>query len=138
MTNMTLTKYEKETIILFNEGEEVDTLLGWQQIGNDIGYIIMALACGYLTLLGWRYAFAVHAGGIISLILTIMFFPKDSEGHKTEAHKVEGKTHLTGAAIFWLLFVLAFSYVVRHADKYPKLVKLFVKSSYLVDKPNRY
>ena len=22
---------------LFNEGEEVDTLLGWQQIGNDIG-----------------------------------------------------------------------------------------------------
>ena len=105
---MTLTKYEKETIILFNEGEEVDTLLGWQQIGNDIGYIIMALACGYLTLLGWRYAFAVHAVGIISLILTIMFFPKDSEGHKTEAHKVEGKTHLTGAAIFWLLFVLVF------------------------------
>lgn len=93
---------------LFNEGEEVDTLLGWQQIGNDIGYIIMALACGYLTLLGWRYAFAVHAVGIISLILTIMFFPKDSEGHKTEAHKVEGKTHLTGAAIFWLLFVLVF------------------------------
>ena len=43
-----------------------------------------------------------------------------------------------GFEVLWLLFVLAFSYVVRHADKYPKLVKLFVKSSYLVDKPNRY
>lgn len=94
---------------LFNEGEEIDTLLGWQQIGNDIGYIIMALACGYLTLMGWRYAFAVHAVGLISLILTIMFFPDDSQGHavKEEAKSAE-KSHLTGAAIFWLLFVLVF------------------------------
>ena len=43
-----------------------------------------------------------------------------------------------GFEVLWLLSVLAFSYVVRHADKYPKLVKLFVKSSYLVDKPNRH
>lgn len=35
-----------------------------------------------------------------------------------------------------LLFVLVFSYVVRHADKHPKLVRLFVKPSYLIDKPD--
>ncbi|WP_455254651.1 hypothetical protein [Ruminococcus sp.] len=39
-----------------------------------------------------------------------------------------------GMEVFWLLFVLVFSYVVRHADKHPKLVRLFVKPSYLIDK----
>ena len=95
---------------LFDKDEEIDTLLGWQQIGNDIGYIIMAMACGYLTLLGWRYAFAVHAVGIISLVLTIIYFPDDSQGKAAPAdnNKSAGKTHVTGAAIFWLLFVLVF------------------------------
>ncbi len=41
-----------------------------------------------------------------------------------------------GMEILWLLFILTFSYVVRHADKHPKLVKLFVKQDYLVDKSN--
>ncbi len=97
---------------LFDEGEEQDTLLGWQQIGNDIGYIIMALACGYLTLLGWRWAFAVHAVGLISLVLTVIFFPSDSKiaSHQDApaAQKPAGKLHMTGAAIFWLIFVLIF------------------------------
>ena len=98
---------------LFDKQEERDTLLGWQQIGNDIGYIIMALACGYLTLLGWRWAFAVHAVGIISLILTIIFFPSDSKQIAVaqtvnEEKKPAGKMHMTGAAIFWLIFVLVF------------------------------
>lgn len=98
---------------LFDEREEQDTLLGWQQIGNDIGYIIMALACGYLTLLGWRWAFAVHAVGLISLVLTILLFPSDSKVAKPEhatvqAAKSAGKMHMTGAAIFWLIFVLIF------------------------------
>ena len=39
-----------------------------------------------------------------------------------------------GFEVLWLLSVLVFSYVVRHADKYPKLVRLFVKPSYLIDK----
>ena len=39
-----------------------------------------------------------------------------------------------GFEVLWLLFVLTFSYVVRHADKHPKLVRLFVKPSYLIDK----
>lgn len=99
--------------VLFDKREEQDTLLGWQQIGNDIGYIIMALACGYLTLLGWRWAFAVHAVGLISLVLTIIFFPSDPKkvdpGPAAAAEqKPAGKVHLTGAAIFWLLFVLVF------------------------------
>lgn len=39
-----------------------------------------------------------------------------------------------GMETLWLLHILTFSYVVRHADKHPKLVKLFVKQDYLVDK----
>ena len=62
---------------LFNEGEEVDTLLGWQQIGNDIGYIIMALACGYLTLLGWRYGYiTVAAVSALVVALLIWYFKR--------------------------------------------------------------
>lgn len=101
---------------LFAKGEEQDTMLGWQQIGNDIGYIIMAIACGYLTLIGWQWAFAVHAVGLLSLIFTVLYFPADSKKAEpvkentgaTEKKTTSGKVIMTGAAIFWLLFVLVF------------------------------
>ena len=107
----------------FDKGEEEHTMLGWQQTGNDIGYIIMALAAGYLTLISWQACFAVHLVGVLSLLATIIWLPNNDFEQKAVAEKeklyaaeneanakaMEGQTvHLTGAAIFWLAIVLIY------------------------------
>lgn len=98
-------------IFTYFDGEEQDTMLGWQQIGNDIGYIIMALAAGYLALISWQAGFWVHLVGLIALVLTIALFPQDKKsGAKAveETAKVEGKVHLTMESIVWLILILVF------------------------------
>ncbi len=103
------------------DGDEQDTMLGWQQIGNDVGYIIMAISAGYLALAGWQAGFWVHIVGLVSLIITIVCFPQDMKNGKSifvdaeeeaanAAQKAanKGKTHLTGITLSWLVLVLIF------------------------------
>lgn len=57
------------------------------------------------------------------------------------AHTRESRNTLlvVWAVLFglWLLFVIASSYVMTNADRYPRLVKLFVKPEYLVRKSKK-
>lgn len=94
----------------FPEKEAQDTVLGWQQVGNSGGNVIVALACGYLTLISWRMAFLVHLIGVISLVAVLLWFPADKKVEKvrTGEKAAQGKRHLTLACIFWLLVVFVF------------------------------
>lgn len=103
-----------DTVLIFDHFEDKDqqnTMLGWQQVGNDIGYIVMALAAGYLTLISWQAAFIVHALGILSLVIVIFFLPNDvikTTSDAKEDAKPAGRKYLTIGCIFWLLMVLIF------------------------------
>lgn len=101
-------------VLVFDHFDDVDqqnSLLGWTHIGNDLGYVIMAMAAGYLTLISWQAVFAVHAVGIIALIVVLVCLPNDkaNASEKTaETAKPAGKVHVTGAAVFWFVMILLF------------------------------
>lgn len=102
-------------VLVFDHFDDVDqqnSLLGWTHIGNDLGYVIMAMAAGYLTLVSWQAVFVVHAVGIIALLVVIFCLPNDraststAEVTQTANTKPVGKRHITGAAVFWFIVVL--------------------------------
>lgn len=104
-------------VLVFDHFDDVDqqnSLLGWTHIGNDLGYVIMAMAAGYLTLISWQTVFLVHAVGIIALLVVIFCLPNDRAvrpvGEATRATDVKpaGRRHITGAAVFWVVVMLFF------------------------------
>lgn len=52
-----------------NDNEEVNKLLGYQNIMNNSGYIIAALAISYLITLSWHAVFLVYAFALPILFL---------------------------------------------------------------------
>ena len=95
----------------FDDVDQQNSLLGWTHIGNDLGYVIMALAAGYLTLISWQAVFVVHTIGIIAVIVVITCLPNDKAVGSVKAAETEkpaGKVHVTGAAVFWFIVILLF------------------------------
>lgn len=104
-------------VLIFDNFRDVDqqnSLLGWTHIGNDLGYVVMAMAAGYLTLISWQAVFAVHAVAIIALLVVIFCLPNDKANiQPTKVSQIAdakpvGKRHITGAAIFWFFVILLY------------------------------
>lgn len=87
---------------------------------------------------------------------TLYFLKKDLENEKTNIYSISTKdnTYITldrtnennkemrvviiGFSVFflfiWIIYIIASVYIMNHAEKYPKAIKWFVKSNYIIKK----
>ena len=57
------------------EGQEKQTMLGWQNSANNIGSMLMTFLGGYLALMGWPYGYLVYLLGIPGIIFALLAVP---------------------------------------------------------------
>jgi len=67
------------------DGNERQTMLGWQNSANNIGSMIMTFLSGFLALMGWHFGYLVYLLGIPGIIFAAIAVP--------------GKKHNQSAAI---------------------------------------
>lgn len=109
-----------------NDNEEVNKLLGYQNIMNNSGYIIAALAISYLVTLSWHAVFLVYAFALPILFL-FQYFVKVPKKHSKKKQKevahasFKQKFPLT---IVWIgiLIFLIFIFYMALAYKLPSFI----------------
>lgn len=105
-----------------NDNEEVNKLFGYQNIMNNSGYIIAALAISYLITLSWHAVFLVYAFALPILFLFQYFVKVPKKKQKEVAHaSFKQKFPLT---IVWIgiLIFLIFIFYMALAYKLPSFI----------------
>lgn len=105
-----------------NDNEEVNKLLGYQNIMNNSGYIIAALAISYLITLSWHAVFLVYAFALPILFLFQYFVKVPKKKQKEVAHaSFKQKFPLTIVWIGILIFLIFILYMAL-AYKLPSFI----------------
>ncbi|MGT2755142.1 MFS transporter [Streptococcus ovis] len=108
------------------EGDELSSMLGFQNAMGSVGSGLCSLALGYLLTFGWQAAFSIYFLAIPAIILFAVFVPSDKKvipEKVTSEEKVVTKQKLTLpvfliAAVLFLFFI----FLVPMSYKMPQLV----------------
>lgn len=86
------------------EGKEIENLMGYNGIVQNIGGIVFQLLGGVLCAISWRYTFLAHLLCIIPLIIVIFLLPEPAKVEKTKDEKVK----MPGMVYVWSVIFLVY------------------------------
>ena len=99
------------------EGQEKQTMLGWQNSANNIGSMLMTFLGGFLARLGWNFGYLVYLLGIFGIFFSILGVPGKSIGSKQKDSgslvQTRGKFHfvilkeMIVTALFLIIYAAA-------------------------------
>lgn len=100
-------------IIRLFQGKEVEDLMGYNGVIQNIGGIVFSLLGGVICAINWRDTFLAHLLAIIPFVVVIFLLPEPT---KTESIKGE-KVKMPGMVYVWSIIFLVYELLL-----YPMLV----------------
>lgn len=91
-------------IMSFFEGKEIENLMGYNGIIQNIGGIVFQLLGGILCAISWRNTFLTHLLSIIPLIIVIFLLPEPEKVEKAKGEKVK----MPGMVYVWSTIFLVY------------------------------
>ncbi|GGE29716.1 hypothetical protein GCM10011510_08750 [Streptococcus himalayensis] len=108
------------------EGNELSTMLGFQNAMGSVGSGVCSLALGYLLSFGWQAAFSIYFLAIPAIVLFGLFVPSDEKQNvKQELQEEKKATKQTLSLPVLLIAVVLFCFfiiLVPMSYKMPQLV----------------
>lgn len=108
------------------EGNELSTMLGFQNAMGSVGSGLCSLALGYLLTFGWQAAFSIYFLAIPAIVLFGLFVPSDAkQAVKQESQKEKVATKQKLSLPVLLIAVILFCFfviLVPMSYKMPQLV----------------
>ena len=91
--------------------DKQDKLMGYSSAMNQMGGVIATLVSGFLASISWRASFLVYLMGLISIVLCLLFLPKEKIGSR-DSKKETGvfKKYRTFIISMFLLMFTFFVY----------------------------
>lgn len=108
-------------IMNFFEGKEVENLMGYNGVIQNVGGIVFQLLGGILCAINWRDTFLAHILAIIPLIIVLFLLPEPEKVVKAEGEKIK----MPGMVYVWALILLVYEILL-----YPMLTGM---SSLIID-----
>ena len=72
------------------EGQEKQTLLGWQNSANNIGSMLMTFLGGFLARMGWNFGYLVYLLGIFGIFFALIGIPGKQDNRLSAVTDAEG------------------------------------------------
>lgn len=91
-------------IMSFFEGKEIENLMGYNGIIQNIGGIVFQLLGGILCAISWRNTFLAHLLSIIPLVIVIFLLPEPEKIEKAKGEKVK----MPGMVYVWSTIFLVY------------------------------
>lgn len=86
------------------EGKEIENLMGYNSIVQNMGGIVFQLLGGFLCTISWRYTFLAHLLCIIPLVIVIFLLPEPAKFEKAVGQKVK----MPGMVYVWSTIFLVY------------------------------
>ncbi|WP_243124354.1 MFS transporter [Clostridium sp. AWRP] len=108
-------------IMNFFQGKDVENLMGYNSVIQNIGGIVFQMLGGFLCVISWRTTFLTYLLAVISLIVVIFMLPEPQKVEKAKNEKVK----MPGMVYVWSIIFLVYTLI-----NYPMLTGI---SSLIVD-----
>lgn len=86
------------------EGKEIENLMGYNGIIQNVGGIVFQLLGGILCAINWKGTFLAHLLAIIPLIIVIFLLPEPAKVEKAKGEKVK----MPGMVYVWSIIFLVY------------------------------
>ena len=94
----------------FYEGEERNTMLGFQSTAVALGNIVTSALAGFLATISWRLSFLIYAFAFVTLLLVAIKVPEPVRAARAREEKVFNGRLVSVLALIFLYAIIYFSF----------------------------